>query len=102
YIRRNFPNAPTPAVFRSEGLLSNAEQLRETMGDEKFFGKLNEVAKGSWGGGAGWGNISATWTLTSYNEALKAPPNSEKCRPRTRSSGNAFSRDAEHGGVCRS
>ena len=80
YVHRHFPNAPTPAVFRSEGLLANAEQLRETMGDEKFFGKLNEAAKGGSGGGGGWGDISATWTRTSYNEALKAPPSSEKCR----------------------
>lgn len=80
YIHRHFPSAPTPAVYRSEGLLANAEQLRETMGDEKFFRKLNEAAKGNSGDGIGWGNISATWTPTSYNEALKAPPSSEKCR----------------------
>jgi hypothetical protein len=80
YIHRHFPNAPTPAVFRSEGLLANAEQLRETMGDEKFFRKLNEAATGNIGNGTGWGNISATWTSTSYNEALKAPRSSEMCR----------------------
>jgi hypothetical protein len=80
YIHRHFPNAPTPAVFRSEGLLANAEQLRETMGEEKFFGKLNEAVKGNSGDGTGWGDISATWTPSSYNEALKAPPSSEKCR----------------------
>jgi len=80
YIHRHFPDAPTPAVFRSEGLLANAEQLRETMGDEKFFGKLNDAAKGGSAGGGGWGDISATWTFASYNEALKAAPSSEKCR----------------------
>jgi hypothetical protein len=80
YVRRNFPNAPTPAVFRSEGLLANAEQLRETMGDDKFFAKLNESSRDVGGKGAGWGNISANWTLSSYTEALAATPNSEKRR----------------------
>jgi hypothetical protein len=28
YIHRRFPNAPTPAVFRSEGLLAEAEQAQ--------------------------------------------------------------------------
>ena len=78
FIHRNFPNSPTPAVFRSEGLLANAEQLRETMGDEKFFTKLNEAAR-STPGGAGWGNISAMWTPSSYEEARKSTPSSEKC-----------------------
>jgi hypothetical protein len=50
------------------------------MGDDKFFGKLNEAAKGGSGAGSGWGDISAVWTPASYNEALKAPPSSEKCR----------------------
>lgn len=80
YIHRHFPNVPTPAVYKSEGLLANAEQLRETMGDEKFFAKLNEAAKGSTGNAGDWGNISSTWTSTSYQDALKSDPSSEKCR----------------------
>ena len=80
YISRNFPGAPTPAVFRSEGLLANAEQLRETMGDDKFFAKLNESRTGAARQAAGWGDISATWTLSLYTEAIAAPPSSEKRR----------------------
>lgn len=80
YIHRNDPKAPTPAIFRSEALLANAEQLRLTMGDDKFLAKLNEVAKPSAGGSGGWGDITASWTLESYQAALKARPNSEKCR----------------------
>src|SRR4029077_17340104 len=37
-------------------------------------------SKGNSGDGSGWGDISATWTPTSYEEALEAPPSSEKCR----------------------
>ena len=80
YIHRHFPAAPTPAVFRSEGLLANAERLRKTMGDEIFFGKLNEAAKPVPAGGGGWGDISAVWTAATYAEARRSPPSSEKCR----------------------
>src|SRR5258708_36704514 len=53
YIHRHFPNAPTPAIYRSEGLLANAAPLRETMGDEKFFRKLTKATKGNSGDGTG-------------------------------------------------
>jgi len=62
YIHRHFQNAPTPAVYRSEGTAGQCGATQGTMGDEKFFRKLNEAAKGNSGDGAGWGNISATWT----------------------------------------
>lgn len=77
FIGRTQPDAPTPAVFLAEGLLANAEQLRENMGAAKFFELLN---KGKAVGGGGWGNISATWDAVAYAEALKSPHNSETCR----------------------
>ncbi len=77
FIARTQPSAPTPSVFLAEGLLANAEQLRDAMGDPKFFEMLN---KGKAGGGGGWGNISASWDAVSYTEALKSPHNSETCR----------------------
>jgi len=67
------------------------------MGDEKFFRKLNEAAKGNSGDGAGWGNISATWTPTSYNEALEALPSSEEMpQPGAGPCGNPFPGDAQN------
>ena len=76
FMGRTHPDAPTPPVFLAEGLLKNAEQLRENMGDAKFFEMLN---KGK-GAGGGWGNISAAWNAATYTEALKSPQNSETCR----------------------
>jgi hypothetical protein len=76
FMGRTHPNAPTPPVFLAEGLLKNAEQLREIMGDAKFFEMLN---KGK-GAGGGWGNISAAWNAATYTEALRSPQNSETCR----------------------
>ena len=77
YIARTHKDAPTPSVFLAEGLLANAEQQREALGDAKFFEMLN---KGVSGGSGGWGNISAAWNAVSYTEALKSPHNSEACR----------------------
>jgi hypothetical protein len=77
FMGRTHPEAPTAPVFLAEGLLKNAEQLRENMGDAKFFETLN---KGKGGGGGGWGNISAQWDAVGYAEALKSPHNSETCR----------------------
>jgi hypothetical protein len=84
FIERNHPEAPTPAIFRAEGLLQNAEQLRETMGDATFFAKLNE-GKTSGAAAGGWGSISATWDAVRYTKALQASPSSEECRKLVRS-----------------
>lgn len=77
YIGRIHPEAPTAPVFRAEGLLENAEQHREALGDGKFFEGLN---KGKSGSGGGWGNIKSEWDASSYTEALNSPHNSEACR----------------------
>jgi len=76
YIGRTHPTAPTPSVFLAEGLLANAEQMREAMGDAKFFELLN---KGKSAGG-GWGSLSAAWDAVRYTEALHSAHNSESCR----------------------
>ena len=76
YIGRTHPTSPTPSVFLAEGLLANAEQLREAMGDAKFFELLN---KGKSSGG-GWGSLSAAWDAVRYTEALHSAHNSEACR----------------------
>ncbi len=76
FMGRTHPDAPTPPVFLAEGLLKNAEQLRENLGDPKFFELLNKGKSNS----GGWGNISAAWNLASYTEARKSPQNTEACR----------------------
>ena len=78
YIERNHPDAPTPAIYRAEGLLQNAEQLRAKMGDAIFFEGLNEKKIIPIGGG--WGTINARWDAVRYANALQSNPNSEECR----------------------
>src|SRR2546426_4841913 len=41
FIRRTRPQAPVPGVFLAEKLFDDARHLRDTMGDETFFGRLN-------------------------------------------------------------
>ena len=79
YIERTHPDAPTPAIYRAEGLLQNAEQLRAKMGDAIFFEGLNEKKIIPIGGG-GWGTINARWDAVRYANALQSNPNSEECR----------------------
>jgi hypothetical protein len=80
YIERNHPDAPIPAIYRAEGLLQNAEQLRAKMGDAIFFEGLNEKKSVSISGGGGWGSINAKWDAVRYANALQSNPNSEECR----------------------
>jgi hypothetical protein len=73
FVRRLHPDAPTPGVYLSEALFDDARNLRETMGDEAFFGALN---RGKAGGG-GWGNIGASWDAPRFDAALAAPEDAE-------------------------
>ena len=51
-IRARHPDAPLPAVHRSDDLVANADQQRTLLGDEKFFATLNErpATSGGFGG----------------------------------------------------
>ena len=70
FIRRQHPEAPVPGVYLAEGLFSDAEGLRRSMGDEAFFTKLNEGDSG----GGGWGDVEAAWDAERFDSAVNAPP----------------------------
>ena len=72
------PDAPTPGVYRSAGLFDDARRLREEIGDETFFARVNETAASTAGAGAGWGNLSARWDAASFEAALGAPAGAEE------------------------
>ncbi len=72
------PDAPTPGVYRSAGLFDDARRLREDIGDETFFARLNETAASTAGAAAGWGNLSARWDAASFEAALGAPAGAEE------------------------
>ncbi len=70
YVRQIHPEASIPGVYLAESLFEDAKSLRQDVGDEGFFQKLNQN-KAS---GSGWGAIAAGWDSTSFDIALAAPP----------------------------
>ena len=72
------PDAPVPGVYRSEGLFEDARRLRAEIGDERFFGRINETTSGAGEGTAGWGDLSAHWDASSFEAALGAPAGAEE------------------------
>jgi hypothetical protein len=70
YVRQIHPEAPIPGVYLAESLFEDAKSLRQDIGDEGFFLKLNQN-KAS---GSGWGAIAAGWDATSFDLAVAAPP----------------------------
>jgi hypothetical protein len=40
-IRARHPNVVLPALHQSDGILADAERLRASYGDERFFAELN-------------------------------------------------------------
>ena len=75
FIRRTHPDAPLPGVYLAEGLFHDAENLRQQLGDEKFFGTLNE---GAAGGDDGWGELESGWDAERFENAVVADPGSEE------------------------
>ena len=85
-VRDLHPDAPLPAVYATDTLLQDGENLRRRMGDELFLTQLNgESAGGTKGEVAGehgdvWGGLlgSNTWTVDRYHRSLAAAPGSQK------------------------
>lgn len=71
-IERRHPDAPPPALHRSDKLLENAAQYRADLGDERFFARLSGGAAGS--GSAGWGAYRGGWNAETYAAAAAAAP----------------------------
>jgi hypothetical protein len=77
-LRESHSDAPTPAVFRAQELVTNADRIREHIGDDKFIAELNKN-KGT-GAEARWGALAAGWTISSYASAKTAGPSAEDYR----------------------
>src|SRR3954451_21399012 len=79
FIRRTHPTAPVPGVFLAEKLFGDARHLRDTMGDETFFDRLNNPASDpvSAPRSGGWGDLESAWDATRFEAAMEADPGSE-------------------------
>ena len=78
FVRTKHPAAPVPGFYLAEGMFKDARDLRAHMGDEAFFGKLNEGAAGGSGGAGGWGAFDSGWDATSFEAAMLEPPKGEE------------------------
>ncbi len=72
------PEAPVPGVYRSEGLFEDARGLRARIGDEQFFAGINAATSSTGEGASGWGDLSARWDASSFEDALTAPAGAEE------------------------
>lgn len=69
-IKELHPDSSLPALHRNDSLLDDAANLREALGDEKFFAKLN-------GEDDIWAQTLASYDAASYDAAVAAAPGSE-------------------------
>jgi hypothetical protein len=64
------PGAPLPVVYRDEGLLADARDLRASLGNERFIAGLPGEQDDEW--------AEAPWDQVSLDVALAAPPGSSE------------------------
>lgn len=95
-IQQLHPDAPLPALHKSDALLDDADAMRRTLGDERFFAGLNGEsldepgagAAGSdeqgaaldpWADDSAWDEVltTATWDAQRYDAARAASASSE-------------------------
>ncbi|MEN3582592.1 PglY protein [Streptomyces sp. ZYX-F-203] len=90
-VRETHPEASTPAVYRSDALLADADRQRKFLGDDdKFRQWLGAGAQAASGGGAeddeddlpgidaGAGPPGGGWSSAELDRAFAAPPGSEE------------------------
>jgi len=94
HVQKHHPGCPLPGVYLADEIFDNAKQLRERLGDEKFFEDLNR--KKDEGGrlkdeedpsvqpssfslppSKGWGKLEG-WNAARFEAALAAPPKSKE------------------------
>jgi len=76
-IRALHPDAPLPAVHKSDALIADAERRRDDMGDDAFLAGLNRDAQ-SGATASPWTRVlgEQAWTAESYDAARLSPPES--------------------------
>lgn len=81
HVRRLHPSAPVPGFYLAEELFNDARSLRQRLGDEAFFTKLNEAPgarSASTGDSGGWGDMDGGWDAIGFEAAMLEPPQGEE------------------------
>lgn len=71
HVRTLHPDAPLPAIFAGDQILTDAKGLRNQLGDQAFFDGL-----GGAGDVDGFGAFAAGWIPADYDAAVAAGPSS--------------------------
>lgn len=77
HIQRHHPEAPQPGFYLSDRLFRDAQNMREQMGDERFFAVLNQGAGGS-AGDDEWGDLAQGWDAVSFDAVLQGRTDDEE------------------------
>ncbi|CAN5716302.1 hypothetical protein BH24ACT6_BH24ACT6_00070 [soil metagenome] len=72
HLRRQDPDAAPPGVYADGPLFEQAEVSRRQLGDDAFFAELN-AGESAGAGDGGWGELAATWTPATSDQARHAP-----------------------------
>ncbi len=78
FVRKQHSDAPVPGFYLAEGLFKDAREMRQRMGDERFFAQLNEGASGGGDATSGWGAFDSGWDAVAFDAAMLEPPNGEE------------------------
>lgn len=80
-IRELHPDAPLPAVHKSDAIFADADKQRTRLGDDAFFAELNKGGSGTDApSGDVWGNVlgAGSWNAETYAAAKAAEPSSSE------------------------
>jgi hypothetical protein len=76
YIQEHHPEATLPGVYVADDVIANADELRETLGDEAFFEKINGDTSSA---ADGWGDYAAPdWDPETYEEVKDLPATADE------------------------
>ena len=75
-VKERHPEAPLPAVYADQALFENAKSLRETIGDDAFFAKIND-AVGADGGGL---KKRKRWNAERFDDTVESSDPSDRRR----------------------
>jgi hypothetical protein len=73
HVRGEHPEAPLPAVYRAQGLIDDAREIRKRMGVDAFRSGLP-------GTQSEWGDVETAWTEEDIEEAFAASPDSPQAQ----------------------
>ena len=73
HVRREHPHAPLPAVYRAQGLIGDAREIRKRMGADAFRAGLP-------GTQGEWGDVESSWSEEDIEEAFGASPDSPQAQ----------------------